>query len=45
MRISQDRTKTDMGQRGSAVEFGMDQLNTFDTFTLDCWKDRVYYEG
>lgn len=27
------------------MEFGTDQLNTFDTFTLDCWKDRVYYEG
>lgn len=26
------------------MEFGTDQLNTFDTFTLDCWKDRVYYE-
>ena len=26
------------------MEFGTDQLNTFDTFTLDCWKDRVYFE-
>ena len=27
------------------MEFGTDQLNSFDTFTLDCWNDRVYYEG
>ena len=27
------------------MAFGTDQYNTFDTFTLDCWKDRVYYEG
>ena len=27
------------------MEFGTDQLNTFDTFTLDCRKDQVYYEG
>ena len=27
------------------MKFGMDQLNVFDTFTLDCWEDDVYYEG
>ena len=27
------------------MEFGTDQLNTFDTFTLDCRKELVYYEG
>ena len=27
------------------MEFGTEQLNTFSTFTLDKWKDRVYYEG
>lgn len=27
------------------MEFGIGQYNTFDTFTLDCWKDCVYYEG
>lgn len=27
------------------MEFGMEQLNTFDTFSVDCWKDCVYYEG
>ena len=25
------------------MEFKTDQLNTFDTFTMNCWKDRVYY--
>ena len=34
-----------MGQRHCTMKFGTDQLNTFDTFTLDCWKDQVYYEG
>ena len=24
---------------------GTEQLNSFDTFSLDCWKDHVYYEG
>lgn len=23
----------------------MDQYNTFDTMSMDCWEDRVYYEG
>ena len=27
------------------MEIGTDQLNSFDTFSLDCWKDHVYYEG
>lgn len=27
------------------MELGIDQLNVFDTFTLDCWEDDVYYEG
>ena len=27
------------------MEIGTEQLNSFDTFSLDCWKDHVYYEG
>ena len=27
------------------MELGTNQRNRFDTFTLDCWKDQVYYEG
>lgn len=27
------------------MELGTGQLNTFNTFSLDSWKDRVYYEG
>lgn len=23
----------------------IEQYNTFDTFTIDCWKDRVYYDS
>ena len=34
----------DIGQEDGAMEFGTDQLNTFDTFTLDCWRDCVYFE-
>ena len=45
MGISQDRYKTDMGQEGGLLKIGTDQYNTFDTMTMDCWNDRVYYEG
>ena len=27
------------------MKIGTDQYNTFDTMTMDCWNDRVYYEG
>jgi hypothetical protein len=27
------------------LKIGTDQYNTFDTMTMDCWNDRVYYEG
>lgn len=27
------------------MKIGTDQCNTFDTMTMDCWNDRVYYEG
>lgn len=27
------------------MRIGMDQYNTFDTMSMDCWEDRVYYEG
>ena len=27
------------------MKIGADQYNTFDTMTMDCWNDRVYYEG
>ena len=34
-----------MGQEGGLLKIGTDQYNTFDTMTMDCWNDRVYYEG
>ena len=27
------------------MKIGTDQYNTFATMTMDCWNDRVYYEG
>ena len=34
-----------MGQGGGLLKIGTDQYNTFDTMTMDCWNDRLYYEG
>ena len=27
------------------LKIGTNQYNTFDTMSMDCWMDRVYYEG
>ena len=27
------------------MKIGTDQYNTFDTMSMDCWMDRVYYDG